>query len=699
MFRVKDLVGWWSNPHFERVNGIEQSQPTVWQPKSKPFWFTELGCAAVDKGCNQPNRFPDAKSSEDGLPHFSAGSRDDAAQRAFLGAHLDYWTQQEDMALNPASPHYEGRMVDPDHLYLWAWDARPFPAFPQSTQVWSDGASWQKGHWLNGRLGNAPIGSILTRLLADYHLPTGISGNVQAVLDGFVIDRPMSARAALEQLCDAFGLMLISDPKGLIFKPLDKRVDHTISECLLVDQADEPQASWTQNSWDSFPKSLNLGFTDLFLDFRQSVARSDHMASTSSDIRNVSLAAVSHLPLMQQTAQTWLRRQVYARGQVSFALSPTRLDIQVGDRITLKEAGRHTDLVIDEIEDGIMRQIQAHTVPPANSSPIIVTSRSRQSTQPTEVRPILEVMDLPTLPGHQDWQQSPYLAAFAKPWPGALQLYLGNAELGLNLRQSLPLPAVMGELISPLRPAKPHLWSYAEDLDIQLFDGDLSSMTTGAVLSGGNVAAIKTSNGQWEVIQFVNAELTGPNKWRLRKLLRGQLGTDHAAQVGAHSGARFVLLDEAIEPLKVSPDELGLTIEGKVISAGGDLQSEHATGFGVELNGRGLKPYAPVHFKCNIDEQNGWKLSWIRRDRLNADSWIGLEIPLSEARESYRLIFRRESSATILREVEVGQSAWTYSHGQRVADGLGTQDVIELEICQLSDRAGAGYPLKVHIEP
>ena len=53
-------------------------------PQSKPIWFTELGCPAVDRGSNQPNVFFDPKSSESFVPYFSRGWRDDAIQRAYL---------------------------------------------------------------------------------------------------------------------------------------------------------------------------------------------------------------------------------------------------------------------------------------------------------------------------------------------------------------------------------------------------------------------------------------------------------------------------------------------------------------------------------------------------------------------------------------------------------------------------------------
>ena len=81
VFRAKDLVGWWSSPHIERVGGLETAT-TAWSPRAKPIWLTEIGVPAVDKGANAPNVFPDPKSSESAIPPFSGGSRDDLIQSA-----------------------------------------------------------------------------------------------------------------------------------------------------------------------------------------------------------------------------------------------------------------------------------------------------------------------------------------------------------------------------------------------------------------------------------------------------------------------------------------------------------------------------------------------------------------------------------------------------------------------------------------
>nr|WP_272210661.1 glycoside hydrolase TIM-barrel-like domain-containing protein [Marinicella sp. W31]MDC2876562.1 glycoside hydrolase TIM-barrel-like domain-containing protein [Marinicella sp. W31] len=120
VYRYKDLAGWWSHPHHDRIGGSEMATPTAWTPMSKPIWFTELGCPAVDKGSCQPNVFVDPKSAESAYPYFSNRSRSDDEQRRFLEVHLDWW----------AGPEAPANMVDPDRIFLWCWDIRPYPAFP-----------------------------------------------------------------------------------------------------------------------------------------------------------------------------------------------------------------------------------------------------------------------------------------------------------------------------------------------------------------------------------------------------------------------------------------------------------------------------------------------------------------------------------------------------------------------------------------
>ncbi len=183
VFRAKDIAGWWSNRHYERRGGVEAAGPTAWLPGMKPIWFTELGCPAVERGANQPNVFPDPKSAESALPHFSSGQRSDAMQRRFLEAHYAHWK----------SGSAPSGMLAARDITVWTWDARPIPAFPYDTALFADGGNWQTGHWLNGRLGAGTLADVIAAILTDNGFAdfdvSAVSGDLTGYVQGDVVSR------------------------------------------------------------------------------------------------------------------------------------------------------------------------------------------------------------------------------------------------------------------------------------------------------------------------------------------------------------------------------------------------------------------------------------------------------------------------------------------------------------------------------
>ncbi len=170
IYRPKDLVGWWSNRHVERDGGVE-TRATAWVPAGKPIWLTEVGVPAVDKGTNGPNVFPDPKSAENAVPPFSRGVRDDLIQLRGLEAVLTRFDPAAPgftAADNPVSPVYGGRMVDPAGIFVWCWDARPFPVFSDMTATWADAPQWGLGHWITGRIEGCDLDLLIARILAEF---------------------------------------------------------------------------------------------------------------------------------------------------------------------------------------------------------------------------------------------------------------------------------------------------------------------------------------------------------------------------------------------------------------------------------------------------------------------------------------------------------------------------------------------------
>ncbi len=203
VFRYKDMKSWWSNAHFDRPGGVETSSSTAWVPQSKPIWFTELGCPAVDKGANQPNVFVDPKSAESFLPYHSRGQRDDLMQRRYLQAFLEGFDTAHSGYLpgaNPTSSVYGGPMLDLTHVHVYAWDARPYPAFPNDTDTWGDGANWRLGHWVNGRIASQSLSEVAAALFRSYGFADHDASALDGLVAGYVVDRSMSAREALQPL-------------------------------------------------------------------------------------------------------------------------------------------------------------------------------------------------------------------------------------------------------------------------------------------------------------------------------------------------------------------------------------------------------------------------------------------------------------------------------------------------------------------
>jgi hypothetical protein len=158
----------------------------------------------------------------------------------------------------------------------------------------------------------------------------------------------------------------------------------------------------------------------------------------------------------------------------------------------------------------------------------------------------------------------------------------------------------------------------------------LSSISDDAVFSGGNRFAIETQTG-WEIVQAVKAELIAPSTYRLSKLLRGQDGSDADMQDVIPSGARIIWLGAGWKDLPVSDALIGENVPITARAAGRESDAlSHL------YKATHLRPLSPVHVK--VSEKDGQTtISWIRRTRMGGDSWSGLNVPLGEEEELYRV--------------------------------------------------------------
>lgn len=692
VFRAKDLKGWWENQHFDRVGGVEAGQPTAWVPRSKPIWQTELGCAAIDKGPNQPNVFGDPKSSENATPYFSNGGRSDLAQRRFIEAHFRHWDEMdagfaEDN--NPVSPVYSGRMVDFSRTYLWAWDARPFPAFPLNTQLWSDGENWLAGHWLNGRLSSVALGDLINAILADHGLYAAETELADGFLAGYVSADPDSARATLEPLIDIFGLAARERVDGLEFfneyQPPQIKADPGD----LVSMGEEPVIAAQRSPDHDLPDELMLHFRDPMREHQAVVARQTNiLPADGRQHQSIALPAVLEKGQADALAADWLKRKWVERDTVRFRLPPSARDYSPGSVISLPHCATDSEFIITATDDGLTRQVEARRLNRIAPTPDRASLPGSASAVLSEAsKPLALFLDLPMTSAGRQPQEQMRVAAWGMPW--RTQIVSASPEdTGFEDRAQIHQSAVIGVLETDLLPSFSGRTDHAGSINIHLIDGEFSGASHLQVLNGANALAVIANNGVWEILQFENAVETAQSSWRLTGLLRGQLGTEDAASVGSPTGAYTVLLDDTITPAGLADSEIGLSLNWRVAPSGLLLDSDLFSSWSGIGGIRALMPLSPVHLRGQKTAIGDLAFSWVRRGRLDADSWLSADIPLGEETESYILRVLR-LDGTLVREATVASPGWTYPVADIVADFPSPAE-FDVGVSQLSTTVGEG---------
>ena len=695
IWRYKDLRSWWSNLHHERIGGVRQASPTGWVPQSKPFWFTELGCAAIDKGSNEPNRFLDPKSSESGLPRGSNGRRDDLIQRQYLEVTLAHWAAPEH---NPVSELYGGPMVDLDHAYVWSWDARPFPAFPNRLDLWNDGENYPRGHWLNGRAGTRSLASVVAEICRRSGLGAIDTGGLYGTVRGYLVDSVADGRAELQPLMLAQAFDAVERDGLLRFLPRDGR-DATALDLDRLALSDELEGRVEQARASEAEQTgrVRLRFVQSGADYPV-IAEEAVLPDEATHA-----VALSELPLSltraegRQVAERWLAEARLARDTARLALPPSQLAVGAGDVIRLPgEDGEGPALYrVDRVELGDRQLLEAVRIEPAVYTPSDLPEDLPGGdgfAAPVPVLPLF--MDLPLITG-DEVPHAPHLAVAADPWPGTVAVYDSASDEDYALNRIIAARSVIGVCETAMNAAPPGRWDEGAPLQVRLIAGALESRDRLAVLNGANLAAIGDgSSDRWELFQFRQAELIAPDTYWLSGRLRGQLGSDGLMPPVWPVGSWFVLLDGRPRQIELASAARRIARHYRIGPARRGYEDPAYRHLVAAFDGNGLRPYAPAHLSVQRDGAGDYAARWIRRTRIDGDAWEPPEVPLGEESEAY-LVRVMSAADGLLREEIVTDPAWAYGAAAQAADGL--SHPAWLEVAQISARYGPGLAARADL--
>jgi hypothetical protein len=692
IYRYKDIKSWWSSSHHERIGGVRQSTPTAWEAGSKPVWFTEIGCAAIDKGTNQPNKFIDPKSSESSLPRYSNGRRDELIQAQYLRALHQFWADPQN---NPVWEDTGVQMLDMSRAYVWAWDARPYPYFPNRQSLWSDGKNYARGHWLNGRTAARSLASVVAEICersgVTYYDVSQLFGYVR----GYSVGDIDGARAALQPLMLAYGFDAVEREGMLVFKNRDGRETATIAEekLAMVAEADG-LIETTRAPVAEVSGRIRLNYVDASGDFEvratEAIFPDESTYSVSQSELPISLTASEGRAIVER----WLAESRIARDGAKFALPISELSLGAGDVVRLSTEDGDALYRLDNVEQSGAQMIEAVRVEEGVYQPGDAVEEDaivRSFTPAVPTYPLF--LDLPLMRG-DEVEHAPHVAVTATPWPGTVAVYSSSTDQGYGLNRLLEISSVIGQTETPLFAARPGLKDRGPALRVKVYGGTLESVAWEDLLNGANLAAIGDgSSDNWELFQFADATLVEEDTYDLTLRLRGQAGSDGIMPADWPIGSQFVLLNGVPEQIELASSERGLSRHYRIGPAARGYDDPSYVHQQQAFQGIGLRPYAPCHLRTDGDPGSDIGISWIRRTRIDGDSWESVEVPLGEASERY--VLRIMDGVTVVREMTLTTTQWTYSAANQSSDGVTAP--FQIAVAQISDSFGHGVFEQIEI--
>ena len=543
---------------------------------------------------------------------------------------------------------------------------------------------------MNGRFANLPLNEAVSRVLEDYGFTAFDASELSGSVPGFVIDRMMAAREALQPLELAYFFDTVETAGRIRMR---HRGSSSVVASLEVDDIVEEQPGQdrigiVRSQETDLPASAKVRYIGASGDYRGLVSEARKLSGWSSRVADANLAIMLESDQASTIAENWLHETWAARDKATFSLPPSQLAVEPGDMVALTVAERERLFRVIDIADSGRRSIEAQSIDPIVYKPGTSPSRvAAVATTPVVGTADALFLDLPLLKGDEP-EDAGYIAVSQSPWPGDVVVYQSPEDSGYTLAATATLSATIGETLSDFAVGPEGRFDNASVLRVRLSSGSLASVSRLNLLSGSNAAAICNPAGEWEVVQFETAELVDELTYDLSGFLRASAGTDAVMLSGdVPAGAAFVLLSQAVQRIDLTSAQVNLLLNWRYGPANRDIGHSSFAEFGDAFEGIGRRPFSPVHVR---GEQNGGdvEISWVRRTRSGGDNWELEDVPLGEETEAYEVDIL--SSGTVTRTLSSAVTSVTYTSANQFADFGSVQREISCVVYQLSRTWGRG---------
>jgi len=519
----------------------------------------------------------------------------------------------------------------------------------------------------------------------DRHSISPLPGIVQ----GYVIDRVMSAREALQPLELAGFIDVLETGWTIAVRARgESALAATLDDGDLVEtKPGSALLSLTRAQETDLPASAKILYVDGERDFQTAVAEARRLAGASGRVAQAELPLVMDALAAQPLAETWLFESWANRERAALSLPPSRIAVEPGDVLTIESGGIARRIRVTEIADHGVREIRGRSHDP--DVYLASPAATRETGQPPEVyagRPVAYFLDLPLLRGDEP-PEAGYVAAAQTPWPGGVAVYSSPEATGFTLRGIANASATMGVTVSAMPAGPLGVIDHGTRLVVDVGPAELVSVSALQAYAGANLAAVRNFDGEWEVFQFLTASLLSEGVYELSGLLRGQAGSEPAMRSPLAAGAPFVLLDDSVVRLPLTNAEINLALNWRYGPSHRDVGDASYGALTHAFRAVGLRPYAPAHVRGQRADGD-LTIMWVRRTRIGGDGWGASDVPLSELDERYEVDVL--DGAAVKRTLASTTPSVLYTAAQQTADFGAPQPLVSVRVHQMSALAGRG---------
>lgn len=677
-YAYKNIEYWWVNRHIN-LNGTI----SPWIPKSKKIWFTEYGFCSIDACTNEPYK----KAGD--FPKYSLGSSDFFAQRMAIEATEELFKNSEFI----------------ENKILYYWDVRPYPFYPNRTDIWLDGTKWKYDYALNGKVGISNANVLIYQLLKDAEINTDIIENVEIdeFVDGFVINNSISVIDALYILQKVYFFDCVEKNGKISFISNKKsfRKNQPIVELdknSLVNFGTNNENNYIKIDSlgnNELPKKLNLIFLDKNNDYDTSSVYAERDCVESNKIEIDTLPIVLDSEKARNIAEISLYLLWLERLEFNFCLPIRYLYLTASDLVKINiDDNNSVILKIKTIDiENLVVKVNA----------VLFDSTIYDYIDKKPLNPNLELLseagktylNIFEIPALNDNMLDKIYVLFSLGgefinWSGCSLYYSDNGSKSYTKIGETNKNYLFGKVINVPKNAKPYYFDNRNELTISFHgnvdDNKLINISDQEIFNGGNTALYGK-----EIIRFKNVELLENGLYKISNLIRGLFDTEN--EINKHKkNDKFLLLNDMIITQEFASDKIKSNYLYKAVTF--DTNISNTNNIFYELLGTNLKPFRVCHVSTNL-ENNSLFVKWEEKGR-GYRNWID-NIDYISPEKNGEFCIQLLSNNNILKTLYTKDRSISFNINEFGLNNEVNLEHITVKICHRNELYGNGEWVEVPI--